>query len=97
VANLPFYAFGLCVAPHADPGDAALDLIGIEAPTRRAVLAALRELRPGAAAAHLGAGSAGRCDPAHPGALRLARRCGPGGSVAVPHRRRGLPARRVRA
>jgi diacylglycerol kinase (ATP) len=47
IANLPFYAFGLCVAPHADPADAMLDLIGIEAPTRRAVLAALRAIRRG--------------------------------------------------
>ena len=47
VANLPFYAFGLCVAPHADPADETLDLVGIEASTRHAVLAALLAARRG--------------------------------------------------
>ncbi len=37
VANLPLYEFGLHIAPHADPTDATLDLIGIEAPSRVAV------------------------------------------------------------
>lgn len=48
VANLPFYEFGLLVAPQADPTDATLDLIGIDAPTRRAVLRMIAELRRGA-------------------------------------------------
>lgn len=57
VANLPLYAFGLRVAPHADPTDATLDLVGIEADTRRAVLRMLLDLHRGtaldAAATHL--------------------------------------------
>ena len=47
VANLPFYEFGLRVAPQADPTDATLDLIGIDAPTRLAVLRMIGELRRG--------------------------------------------------
>ena len=47
VANLPLYEFGLRVAPQADPGDAMLDLIGIAAPTRLAVLKMLFDLRHG--------------------------------------------------
>ncbi|HEX5983812.1 MAG TPA: diacylglycerol kinase family protein, partial [Solirubrobacterales bacterium] len=44
VANLPLYEFGLRVAPFADPTDARLDVIGIEAPSRRAVLRMLLDL-----------------------------------------------------
>lgn len=47
VANLPLYEFGLRVAPQADPQDAMLDVVGIEAPTRRAVLRMLVDLRRG--------------------------------------------------
>jgi len=47
VANLPLYEFGLRVAPQADPEDALLDIVGIEAPTRRAVLRMLLDLRRG--------------------------------------------------
>jgi diacylglycerol kinase family enzyme len=47
VANLPLYEFGLRVAPQADPTDATLDLVGIEAPSRRAVLRMLVDLRRG--------------------------------------------------
>ena len=47
VANLPLYEFGLRVAPHADPTDATLDLVGIDAPTRRAVLRMIVDLRRG--------------------------------------------------
>lgn len=47
VANLPFYEFGLRVAPQADPADATLDLIGIEAPTRLAVVRMIAQLRRG--------------------------------------------------
>lgn len=47
VANLPFYEFGLRVAPQADPTDATLDLVGIDAPTRLAVLRMIGELRRG--------------------------------------------------
>jgi diacylglycerol kinase family enzyme len=47
VANLPLYEFGLNVAPQADPTDAALDIVGIEAPTRRAVLRMIMDLRRG--------------------------------------------------
>lgn len=47
VANLALYEFGLRVAPQADPTDATLDLVGIEAPSRRAVLRMLVDLRRG--------------------------------------------------
>jgi diacylglycerol kinase (ATP) len=47
VANLPLYEFGLNVAPHADPTDGTLDLVGIDAPTRRAVLRMIVDLRRG--------------------------------------------------
>jgi diacylglycerol kinase (ATP) len=47
VANLPLYEFGLRVAPHADPVDATLDIVAIEAPSRRAVLGMLLDLRRG--------------------------------------------------
>jgi diacylglycerol kinase family enzyme len=47
VANLPLYEFGLHVAPQADPTDAALDLIGIEAGGRAAVVRMLLDLRRG--------------------------------------------------
>ena len=47
VANLPLYEFGLLVAPHADPADAAMDVIGIHAANRRAVLRMVAELRRG--------------------------------------------------
>lgn len=47
VANLPLYEFGLRVAPQADPQDAMLDIVGIEAPTRPAVLRMLADLRRG--------------------------------------------------
>jgi diacylglycerol kinase (ATP) len=51
VANLPLYEFGLRVAPHADPTDVELDVVGIEAASRRAVLRMLLDLRRGT---HLG-------------------------------------------
>lgn len=47
VANLPLYAFGLQVAPHADLSDGFLDLVGLEAPTRRAVVGMLAALKRG--------------------------------------------------
>jgi diacylglycerol kinase (ATP) len=53
VANLPLYEFGLHVAPHADPQDALLDVVGIEAPTRRAVLRMVLDLRRAAHADRL--------------------------------------------
>jgi diacylglycerol kinase (ATP) len=45
VANLPLYAFGLRVAPLADPADGFADLTAIEAKTRPQLLAALVRLR----------------------------------------------------
>jgi diacylglycerol kinase (ATP) len=45
VANLPLYAFGLRVAPLADPADGFADLTAIEAKTRPQLLAALARLR----------------------------------------------------
>jgi diacylglycerol kinase family enzyme len=47
VANLPLYEFGLRVAPRADPTDATLDLVAIDAPSRRAVLRMIVDLRRG--------------------------------------------------
>ena len=51
VANLPLYAFGLRVAPHADPTDAMLDVVGVEEHGRSALLRMLLALHhsgPGA-------------------------------------------------
>jgi diacylglycerol kinase (ATP) len=45
VANLPLYAFGLRVAPMADPGDGLADLTAIEAKNRRSLVATLARLR----------------------------------------------------
>ncbi len=53
VANLPLYEFGLRIAPDADPTDATLDVIGIEAPNRRAVLRMVGDLRRGTYLEHL--------------------------------------------
>lgn len=53
VANLPLYEFGLHIAPDADPCDATLDVIGIEAPNRRAVLRMMSDLRRGTHLRHL--------------------------------------------
>jgi diacylglycerol kinase family enzyme len=47
VANLPLYEFGLRIAPQARPSDSCMDLVGIEAPSRRAVLRMVRDLRRG--------------------------------------------------
>lgn len=47
VANLPFYGFGLHVAPGADPADGLLDLVAIEAMSRRSLVATLARLRRG--------------------------------------------------
>ena len=54
VANLPLYAFGLHVAPQADPEDATLDLVGIERSSRATVLAMLAELHRGTLLRHPG-------------------------------------------
>lgn len=45
VANLPRYGFGLQVAPHADPLDAVVDVVGLEARTRSDVVRMLVGLR----------------------------------------------------
>jgi diacylglycerol kinase (ATP) len=45
IANLPLYAFGLRVAPLADPADGFADLTAIDAKTRPQLLAALARLR----------------------------------------------------
>jgi diacylglycerol kinase (ATP) len=55
VANLPLYAFGLRIAPHADPEDAMLDLVGIERAHRAAIVSMLVELRRGTVLHHPGA------------------------------------------
>jgi diacylglycerol kinase (ATP) len=46
-SNLPLYAFGLRVAPKAEPADGELDLVTIEAPTRRSLVATIPRLRRG--------------------------------------------------
>lgn len=46
-SNLPLYGFGLRVAPEADPADGELDLVTIEAPTRRSLVATIPRLRRG--------------------------------------------------
>jgi diacylglycerol kinase (ATP) len=47
VANLPLYGFGMRVAPAADPGDGALDLVTIEAATRRSLVTMIPRVRRG--------------------------------------------------
>jgi diacylglycerol kinase (ATP) len=46
-ANLPLYGFGMRVAPSADPGDGLLDLVTIDARTRRSVMAMIPRVRSG--------------------------------------------------
>jgi diacylglycerol kinase family enzyme len=48
LANLPLYGPGLHVAPGADPQDGLLDLVTIEAESRRELAGMLRRLRAGA-------------------------------------------------
>jgi diacylglycerol kinase (ATP) len=50
-ANLPLYGFGMRVAPGAEPADGKLDLVAIEAETRRALVAMIPRARRGT---HLG-------------------------------------------
>ena len=45
VANLPLYAFGLHVAPHADPTDGLLDVVVIEGHGRRDAVGMVARLR----------------------------------------------------
>ena len=47
VANLPLYAFGLCVAPDADPTDRLMNVVAIQTRTRAGLLAILRRLHAG--------------------------------------------------
>ena len=47
VANLPLYAFGLHVAPHADPTDGLLDVVAIEGNGRRDAVRMVMRLRRG--------------------------------------------------
>jgi diacylglycerol kinase (ATP) len=47
VANLPLYGFGLRVAPSAEPDDGKLDVVTIEAPTRRSLLRMIPQVRRG--------------------------------------------------
>jgi diacylglycerol kinase (ATP) len=91
VANLPLYEFGLRVAPHADPTDATLDFIGIEAPDRRAVVRMLLDLRRGThlerASVHLWRAAGGTiathgCSPIVADSEDLG--CGPVGLRAAP-------------
>jgi diacylglycerol kinase (ATP) len=46
-ANLPLYGFGMRVAPGAEAGDGELDLVTIEAETRRSLLAMIPRARRG--------------------------------------------------
>src|SRR5262245_18233462 len=48
VVNFPLFAFGLRVAPAADPGDGLLDLVAVEATSRASLLATLARMRRGA-------------------------------------------------
>ena len=54
VANLPLYAFGLHVAPGAVADDGLLDVVGVEATTRRALLRTVRELHEASRFRHPG-------------------------------------------
>jgi diacylglycerol kinase family enzyme len=54
VANLPLYAFGLQVAPHADPEDETLDFVGIERTSRATIVPMLVELHRGTVLRHPG-------------------------------------------
>ena len=47
VANLPLYGFGMRVAPGAEPADGQLDLVTIDAPTRRALVKMIPQARRG--------------------------------------------------
>ena len=47
VANLPYYSFGLRVAPHAVPHDGAIDFVWLPPAPRRALPAIVRSLRSG--------------------------------------------------
>jgi diacylglycerol kinase (ATP) len=53
-SNLPLYGFGLRVAPAADPADGELDLVTIEASTRRSLVAMIPRLRRGTHDRHPG-------------------------------------------
>jgi diacylglycerol kinase (ATP) len=53
-SNLPLYGFGLRVAPAADPADGELDLVTIEAGTRRSLVAMIPRLRRGTHYRHPG-------------------------------------------
>jgi diacylglycerol kinase (ATP) len=68
VSNLPLYGFGLRVAPAADPADGELDLVTIEASTRRSLVAMIPRLRRGTHDRHPGVrtwrASHARIDPA---------------------------------
>ena len=51
VVNFPLFAFGLRVAPDADPGDGLLDLVAVEASSRAELVANLVRMRRGS---HIG-------------------------------------------
>jgi diacylglycerol kinase (ATP) len=46
-SNLPLYGFGLRVAPEADPTDGLLDLVAVDARTRRELVALIPRIRRG--------------------------------------------------
>jgi diacylglycerol kinase (ATP) len=52
VANLPFYAFGLRVAPQADPRDGLADVVAVAAERRAALLGMAARVRRGSHVAH---------------------------------------------
>ena len=54
VSNLPLYGFGLRVAPAAEPADGELDVVTIEAATRRSLVAMIPRLRRGTHYGHPG-------------------------------------------
>jgi diacylglycerol kinase family enzyme len=47
VANLPYYSFGLWIAPHAVPHDGTIDFIALPPLPRRALPGVIRRLRLG--------------------------------------------------
>jgi diacylglycerol kinase (ATP) len=51
VVNFPLFAFGLRVAPAADPGDGLLDLVSVDAGSRASLVATLARMRSGS---HIG-------------------------------------------
>ena len=63
VVNFPLFAFGLRVAPDADPGDGLLDLVAVEASSRAALVANLVRMRRGSHIGRRGSAPGARASP----------------------------------